>query len=63
MPTRTRPTGASTSSGLADVRERLAGLYGRAQSIEWSPFGDSGVSTVITIPFRKALAGEERATP
>ena len=49
--------------GLADVRERLAGLYGREQVIEWTPFGESGVSTVITIPFRKALAGEERATP
>ena len=49
--------------GLADVRERLAGLYGSSQAIEWSPSGESGATTVITIPFRKALAGEEHATP
>jgi two-component system LytT family sensor kinase len=45
--------------GLDGTREQLQRLYGRSQSIELAP-RDAGVSAVMTIPFREALAGEAR---
>jgi len=46
---------------LDGVRERLEQLYGRTQSIEHST-DDAGISAVMTIPFRYALAGEEHTS-
>jgi hypothetical protein len=45
--------------GLTRVREMLHHLYGRMQSLELTR-QSAGPSAVMTIPFRQALAGEER---
>jgi hypothetical protein len=43
------------------VRARLQQLYGRDQSVELGASSlDAGASVIITIPFRQALASEER---
>jgi hypothetical protein len=47
--------------GLDGTREQLQRLYGRSQSFELSA-GVAGVSAVMTIPFRQALAGEAPTT-
>jgi hypothetical protein len=48
---------------LASLSQRLKRLYGPAQSIEIRNSDDGGSSAVITIPFRRALAGEARLAP
>ncbi len=47
---------------LAEVRERLTRLYGDGQTIEQRS-ADGTVVVALSLPFRKALAGEERAAP
>jgi hypothetical protein len=47
---------------LPEVRERLVRLYGSGQTIEQLS-ADGTVVVALSLPFRKALAGEERAAP
>jgi sensor histidine kinase YesM len=59
-----RAATAGTGVGLANIRERLALIYGKRASLEVAENPPSGTRVKITVPYRTHLAGgDERSAP
>jgi hypothetical protein len=57
-----RAATAGTGVGLANIRERLALIYGKRASLEIAEKAPSGTRVTITVPYRTRLAGgDERS--